>query len=835
MIEQEKWGVIFIKRKLIACLLTVAVVILSTGATFADTTTETEIITPIKVLPLGDVTGDEVVDSDDLTAFARHVAKVEMLTNKTFLSAADADCNGTVDADDLTLLARHVAKIEPLEAAPLSEDFYGDALDALSIRFDYDDPKGTGIAGKILLSASAAAGFGTYTVCYTDENGILENCLPIGQFTVSSVGNPITVFNATELNAVPNGAVAIAAVGSDGKAAAYERIPRCKRILSKHLTDFAVLSDVHVFYDEPYNGQYVSKNGKDDLERAVSRLNALDIDHVSVSGDLIMSFVTTDEQIRDELALSTSILKKSTAPVYVIKGNHDKKVDETVWKEMTGCDPDYYFVSDDTYFVYLSLKTVQNVDSNDTTPYGSAKVAWLEGVLDKAKGKRVILFMHYPFNGSAGLPPNTSYGFTAESAEEARILSAIRSHGAVTVFNGHTHYDFQSTLHYDNICVDRLGNKNNYAVHVPSCAYPRDYTRTDVTDESQCYIVRQYRDGLLLQGYDLVTGKVIPFAIWYLDTRLLPNSPTTEEMTVGVGSQKTVTMEKAYQTAEFRSLDTSVATVDASGVVTGIKSGKTAIVAVVDGFSYRIDITVSLAGSGTKADPYLISTASQFVDLQNDMKKGETFSGKYYKLTADIDLNDCPGYSPMTNASSATFAGFFDGCGHTVKAVTGASSSDFAVPYFYHLTGTVINTGFDCHMGGSVMSSYIVARDMNGGKCVNCFVTGSIVANTVKTSVVCGTSTNVVLQNMFINVSLSGTTPGGDSGITAKGSGKVGGIYYIANGCAAQFGETKVTSGTGVAQLLNTNRSSAASNAGIDSSLLCSWQEKNGLPVLVTK
>ncbi len=64
----------------------------------------------------GDVTHDGKVDSDDLTAYARHVARIEMLYDETnpdltSLAVCDLDNDGDADADDLTLMARYVAHI----------------------------------------------------------------------------------------------------------------------------------------------------------------------------------------------------------------------------------------------------------------------------------------------------------------------------------------------------------------------------------------------------------------------------------------------------------------------------------------------------------------------------------------------------------------------------------------------------------------------------------------------------------------------------------------------------------------------------------------------------
>ena len=44
-------------------------------------------------------------------------------------------------------------------------------------------------------------------------------------------------------------------------------------------------------------------------------------------------------------------------------------------------------------------------------------------------------------------------------------------------------------------------------------------------------------------------------------------------------------------------------------------------------------------GSGTSADPYLIKTSADWRQLAADVKGGNSFSGKYFRLTADINVS----------------------------------------------------------------------------------------------------------------------------------------------------------------------------------------------------
>lgn len=66
---------------------------------------------------------------------------------------------------------------------------------------------------------------------------------------------------------------------------------------------------------------------------------------------------------------------------------------------------------------------------------------------------------------------------------------------------------------------------------------------------------------------------------------------------------------------------------------------------------------VTLTGSGTKDDPYLIGSAEELASLG-----GRSFSGKSYRLTQDIDMEDVS-MQPIKEFADGTF----DGAGHTIS------------------------------------------------------------------------------------------------------------------------------------------------------------------------
>lgn len=89
---------------------------------------------------------------------------------------------------------------------------------------------------------------------------------------------------------------------------------------------------------------------------------------------------------------------------------------------------------------------------------------------------------------------------------------------------------------------------------------------------------------------------------------------------------------------------------------------------------YSIDIYADsyAGGDGSKTNPYEIARAEQLAKLARDVNNGNTFRGKYFKLTADIDLSGgiwmpIGKYYNYGNGKNRLFFGKFDGNGHVIK------------------------------------------------------------------------------------------------------------------------------------------------------------------------
>lgn len=122
---------------------------------------------------------------------------------------------------------------------------------------------------------------------------------------------------------------------------------------------------------------------------------------------------------------------------------------------------------------------------------------------------------------------------------------------------------------------------------------------------------------------------------------------------------------------------------------------------VYDGTPYYADSYES--GDGSKDKPYLISNDMQLAKLAHDVNNGVSFSGKYFKLTKDIDLSNAL-WTPIGSWNPKTpnfFASKFDGDGHKISNMhicwTNADGQEASWGLFSRLAGSAANeAGFAC-------------------------------------------------------------------------------------------------------------------------------------------
>lgn len=88
-------------------------------------------------------------------------------------------------------------------------------------------------------------------------------------------------------------------------------------------------------------------------------------------------------------------------------------------------------------------------------------------------------------------------------------------------------------------------------------------------------------------------------------------------------------------------------------------------------------------GTGTESDPFLISQASDLTALASAVNGGNTYQGKFFKVTSDIDLSGM-NFTPIaaTGSTTTTFMGTFDGNGKTISNLTFLNTAAYSYSYF---------------------------------------------------------------------------------------------------------------------------------------------------------
>ena len=108
----------------------------------------------------------------------------------------------------------------------------------------------------------------------------------------------------------------------------------------------------------------------------------------------------------------------------------------------------------------------------------------------------------------------------------------------------------------------------------------------------------------------------------------------------------------------------------------------------------------SLPGNGTSGDPYTISSAADWDLFARNITYGNSYSGKYVKLTQNISVTQKCGYVSGNNPAKA-FSGTFDGGGKTITATITDTDNQGTALFRY--------------INGATIKNVLVAGTINGG------------------------------------------------------------------------------------------------------------------------
>ena len=143
-------------------------------------------------------------------------------------------------------------------------------------------------------------------------------------------------------------------------------------------------------------------------------------------------------------------------------------------------------------------------------------------------------------------------------------------------------------------------------------------------------------------------------------------------------------------------------------------------------------------GKGTEESPYLISNGAELAFLAHTVKSGADTAGKYFVLTADIDLGEkswTPIGATYSEGVNTVFKGHFEGNGYTVKGLNPGSIELNSV-YVRGLFGSTSPDATVRNLNVEVVANYAIAVECvyyfgsvvadHHGLIENCHVTGTI-------------------------------------------------------------------------------------------------------------
>jgi hypothetical protein len=130
---------------------------------------------------------------------------------------------------------------------------------------------------------------------------------------------------------------------------------------------------------------------------------------------------------------------------------------------------------------------------------------------------------------------------------------------------------------------------------------------------------------------------------------------------------------------------------------------------------------------GTEDAPYIIDKTNEWNEFVTHVNNGNSYSGKYIKLTADIDVTTMAGVV-SGNQQVKPFSGIFDGGGHTITATISDIVDNQGTALFKYINGaTIKNLTVAGSVNGGLHAAAIVGFSKGTGNSIeNCKATATV-------------------------------------------------------------------------------------------------------------
>ena len=136
-------------------------------------------------------------------------------------------------------------------------------------------------------------------------------------------------------------------------------------------------------------------------------------------------------------------------------------------------------------------------------------------------------------------------------------------------------------------------------------------------------------------------------------------------------------------------------------------------------------------GDGSAKNPYIISSSDDWNQLAINVGNGTTYSGKFFRLDADISVSTMLG-TGTTGNNAKPFSGTFDGNGHTLTFNHTATEAEGDVaPFRFVRSATIRNL----HVDGEINTAYRHVGGLAGRTYGTTLIQGCRVSTVIKSSI----------------------------------------------------------------------------------------------------
>ena len=189
--------------------------------------------------------------------------------------------------------------------------------------------------------------------------------------------------------------------------------------------------------------------------------------------------------------------------------------------------------------------------------------------------------------------------------------------------------------------------------------------------------------------------------------------------------------------------------------------------------------TADFEGEGTAANPYKIQNVDDLKLLAENVNNGEAYANTYFKLTANIDLNNEPNWTPI-GTEDTLFQGTFDGGGHQITNLKISNGGEYAGLFGNVWGATIQNCNVTGEINGYNLTGGIVGYANDNTHILNCSFQGNVEGNGEERGGIVGhTSIGCDVSGCFVTGTVTGEKFVG--GIAGWGAGTIENCYALAN------------------------------------------------------